>query len=76
MIESVLLLDGNGIDDEKLRSVSLADAKQLVWGRFGGTGVVLHVAATTPADLQKAILQFSDQTAVTGVVTLAIRTIS
>ena len=73
MVESVLLLDGMEIDDEKVRSVSLSNAKQLVWGRFGRTGIVLHVAATTSADLQKAILRFSEQTGVTSVMTLAIR---
>lgn len=75
MIESVLLVDGKEIDAEKLRGVSLANAKQLVWGRFGGSGIVLHVAATTPADLQKAVFEFSGQKGVTSVMTLAVRTV-
>jgi hypothetical protein len=74
MVESVLLIDGSNLDDGKLRGVSLANAKQLVWGRLGGTGVVLHVAATTTADLEKAIVKFSGVTGVTSVMTLAIRT--
>jgi hypothetical protein len=73
MVEGVILIDGSNVDDGKLRSVSLANAKQLVWGRLGGTGVVLHVAATTPADLEKAILTFSGEAGVTSVMTLAIR---
>ncbi len=73
MIESVLLLDGQSIDSEKVRSISLANAKQLVWGRFAGTGVIVHVAATTIADLQKAIVQFSGVPGVSSVLTLAIR---
>ncbi len=75
MVESVMLIDGSNVDDGKLRSVSLGNAKQLVWGRFGGTGVVLHVAATTPADLENAILRFSGEAGVTSVITLAIRTV-
>ena len=75
MVESVLLIDGSNVDDGKLRSVSLANAKQLVWGRLAGTGVVLHVAATTPADLEKAIFTFSGEAGVTSVMTLAIRTV-
>ena len=72
MVESVLLIDGSNVDGEKLRSLSLSNAKQLVWGRLGGSGVVLHVAATTPADLEKAIVKFSGVTGVTSVMTLAI----
>jgi hypothetical protein len=73
MIESVLLLDGQSIDSEKVRAVSLANAKQLVWGRFAKTGIIVHVAATASTDLQKAIMQFSQVPAVTSVITLAIR---
>ena len=73
MVESILFLDGQGIDSEKVRSVSLANAKQLVYGRFAQTGVIVHVAATTIADLQKAIVQFSGVPGVTSAITLAIR---
>ena len=73
MVESVLLLDGQGIDAEKVRAVSLANAKQLVWGRFAQTGIIVHVAATASKDLQKAIVQFSEVPAVKSVLTLAIK---
>ena len=73
MVESVLLLDGQGIDQDKVRSVSLANAKQLVWGRFAQTGVIVHVAATSTKDLQKAIVEFSEVPGVKSVLTLAIK---
>ena len=73
MVESLLLVEGTDVSEEKLRQESLGNAKQLVYGRFGA-GVVLHVAATTAMDLEKAILQFSRGGGVTSVITLAFRT--
>src|SRR5512145_2749688 len=73
MIESILLVESNNLQQERLRSESLMNAKQLVLGRLGSNGTVLHVAATTQADLQKAILDFAGISGVTGVLTLAVR---
>ena len=40
MIESILLVEGTNVDEDALRSRSLSNAKQLVFGRFGqGHGV-------------------------------------
>ena len=72
MIESVLLVNGKAGVEDALRSVSLANAKQLVFGRFGATGTILHVAATAEADLQRAILDFAKVSGVSSVLTLAI----
>lgn len=72
MIESVLLIKGSNEARDGLRSVSLQNAKQLVFGRFGENGTVLHVAATAPADLQRAILEFSEIAGITDVFTLAV----
>jgi hypothetical protein len=74
MIESVLLIDAKGVSPDTLRSVSLMNAKQLVLGRIGDGGAVLHVAATAVADLQQAVLEFAKVPGVTGVLTLAVRT--
>lgn len=72
MIESVLLIKGSNEARDGLRSVSLQNAKQLVFGRFGENGTVLHVAATAPADLQRAILELSEIAGITDVYTLAV----
>jgi hypothetical protein len=72
MVESLLLIDGTDIDTERLRSLSLANAKQLLLGRLG-TGSVLHVAASSSDDLRKATDDFSRVAGVSGVTTLAIR---
>jgi hypothetical protein len=50
----------------------MANAKQLVYGRFGANDTILHVAANSEADLQKAILDFSNVAGVSSVLTLAI----
>lgn len=74
MTESLILIEGQNMSEEALRSVSLGNAKQLVVGGVAGFGVILHVAATTPADLGNALLEFAQVSGVTGVLTLALRT--
>jgi hypothetical protein len=75
MVESVVLIEGQNVDQETLM-ISLANAKQLVLGRAGEMGVILHVAATTPADLGNALLDFAKVQGVTGVLLLALRSYS
>ena len=72
MIESILLVEGTDVDHETLRSRSLQNAKQLVFGRLGG-GHVLHVSATKAEDLTRAIVDFAAVPGVESVVTLALR---
>ena len=74
MIESLILVEGRNVSEETLRSVSLGNAKQLVVGRVPENGVVLHVAATSPADLGAALLEFAQVPDVTQVLTLTLRT--
>ena len=74
MIESLLLVEGRNANEETLRSLSLGNAKQLVVGRVPEGGVVLHVAATSPADFGAALLAFSQVPNVTQVLTLTLRT--
>jgi hypothetical protein len=74
MTESLLLIEGQNVSEETLRSVSLGNAKQLVVGGAAGFGVILHVAATTGSDLSNALLEFAQVPGVTGVSTLALRT--
>jgi hypothetical protein len=74
MIESLILIEGSTVKEEALRSVSLANAKQLVIGRVPSTGTVLHVAANSPADLSNALLAFARVKGVKGVLTLTLRT--
>jgi hypothetical protein len=73
MIESLILVEGRNVSEEALRSVSLGNAKQLVVGRAPESGVVLHVAATSPADLGAALLKFAQVPNVTQVLTLTLR---
>jgi len=72
MLESVILVNGPQAARDTAGAMSLMNAKQLVYGRLGKDGTVLHVAATTEADLQKALLAFAHVTGMTGVMTLAI----
>ena len=72
MVESVVLVQGPQTARDTAGTMSLMNAKQLVFGRFAKDGTILHVAATTDADLQKALLAFAHVTGMTGVMTLAI----
>ena len=55
MIESVVLIEGQNVNPETL-GISLSNAKQLVIGRAGAIGVILHIAANSPADLGNALV--------------------
>jgi hypothetical protein len=74
MIESLILIEGQNLSEETLRSVSLMNAKQLVVGSTPRSGVILHVAANSPADLGTALLEFAQLPGVTKVLTLALQT--
>ncbi|MBD0353485.1 MAG: hypothetical protein ICV65_20265 [Flavisolibacter sp.] len=73
MIESLVLIEGKSVKQEAL-NISLMNAKQLVMGNAPGFGIILHVAANSPADLGKALLEFAKVQGVTGVITLSLRT--
>jgi hypothetical protein len=73
MIEAVVLIEGQLLDQEVLW-ISLRNAKQLVIGRAAQMGIILHIAATSPADLGNALLDFAKVPGVTGVLTLVLRT--
>ncbi len=64
MIESVVLIEGQNVNPETL-GISLGNAKQLVIGRAGAIGVILHVAAN-PADLGNALVEFALRLSVMG----------
>jgi hypothetical protein len=68
------LIEGQNVSEDTLRSVSLGNAKQLVIGHAYGFGTILHIAATSPADLGNALRDFAQVPGVTGVLTLALRT--
>lgn len=72
MIEGVVLVEGASVDPETLW-ISLGNAKQLVIGRAGAMGAILHLAANSPVDFGKALLDFAQVPGVTGVSTLALR---
>jgi hypothetical protein len=73
MIESVILIEGQNVNQETLW-ISLSNAKQLVIGRAGEIGVILHIAANSSTDLGNALLEFAKVPGVTGVLTLVLRT--
>ena len=74
MVLSVVVIEGENVDEEALRSTSLGNAKQLVIGSAWGFGVILHIAATSLDDLGNALRVFAQVPGVTGVVTLGLRT--
>ena len=73
MVEGWVLVEGNGINTEALRSVSLMNAMQLVVGSVPSSGTMLHVAANSSEDFGKALLEFAKVQGVSGVFPLAVR---
>jgi hypothetical protein len=73
MVESWVLIEGQGVDAEKLRSVSLANAKQLVVGSVPGSGTILHVAGNSAADIGNALLKFAEVPGVKAATPLMLR---
>ncbi|TKH75679.1 hypothetical protein FC686_19525 [Bacillus cereus] len=70
MIESLILVEGQNISTEALRSMSLGNAKQLVIGVITpAKGVILQVNATS-SYLGSALLEISQVPGVTNVLTL------
>ncbi len=78
MIESWVLLEGSNLESEKVRSISLSNAKQLVIGKIESVGsmtggLMLHVAANSPTDLGNALPKLAEVPGVTGVLTLLLK---
>jgi hypothetical protein len=73
MILSLVLIEGQNVSEEALRSLSLGNAKQLVVGYAYGFGMILHIAAESSVDLGNALRDFAQIPSVTGVTTLALR---
>jgi hypothetical protein len=73
MILSLVVIEGQNVSVDTLRSLSLGNAKQLVVGDAYGFGVILHIAAEAPVDLSNALSEFAQVPGVTGVITLALR---
>jgi len=74
MIEGLILIEGENLSGETLGSVSLGNALQLVVGSVPAGGMILHVAADSPAYLSAALLEFAQVPGVTRVLTLALQT--
>jgi len=68
----LVLAEGESVDGQSLM-ISLANAKQLVIGWAPDYGHVVHIAATSPKDLETALRDIAEVQNVTGVITLANR---
>jgi hypothetical protein len=71
---SLVLIEGENVNVEALRTLSLGNAKQLVVGKAYGFGIILHIAADSPAYLSNALRDFLQVPGVSGVITLGLRT--
>lgn len=74
MIEGWVLIEEHNLNQAALSSLSLMNAKHLVVGSVPGSGVMLHVAASSAADLGSALLEFAQLPGVKRVLTLALQT--
>jgi hypothetical protein len=73
MVLSLVLIEGQNVSRETLRTVSLGNAKQLIIGSAEGFGTILHVAAESLVYFDNALHKFAQVPGVTGVLALAIR---
>lgn len=73
MIESLVLIEGQNVSEETLRSVSLLNAKQLVVGSAPGNRVILHVAANSYIDIGNVLLKFAEVPGVIRVMPLVLQ---
>ena len=71
MVESLILLEGEGLKEENLW-ISLTNAKQLIVGFATNFGVILHIGANSADDLRNALVDFAKIEGVTAVVTMMI----
>jgi hypothetical protein len=74
MIESLVLIEGQNVSEETLRSLGLGNALQVVVGNAQGFGVILHINAESPLYFSQALQEFAEVPGVDRVVTLALRT--
>lgn len=73
MIESLILVEGQNISTEALKSMSLGNTKQLVIGVTPpAKGVILHVTATSSSYLGSALIEISQVPGVKNVLTLTL----
>lgn len=72
MAEILLLVEGTDVDMEALRSRSLRNAKQLLFGRFGD-GEIVHLGMNSVDDLAGVLTDLSGVSGVTSITTLAMR---
>ncbi len=78
MVESWVFIEGANVEEGKLRSISLSNAKQSVIGKIKSAssmpgGWMLHIAATSPNDLGNALPKLAEVSGVTGALTLLLK---
>jgi hypothetical protein len=73
MIKGLVLVEGQNINEETLRSLSLGNAKQLIVGSASEFGVILDVTAETSTHLANALIDITQVSGVSGAMMLALR---
>jgi hypothetical protein len=72
MVTGLILIEGLNVMESDL-NLGLSNAKHQIIGRSDDFGIIVHIAATTPKDFNKALLDFGDISNVKGVVPLILR---
>ena len=73
MIEGLIMVEGDNLNSETLRTVSLMNAKQVVIGSVPSLGTILHLAANSADDFGTAMREFAGVRGVTSVLTLLLK---
>ena len=58
MVHGIILIEGDNIR-ESIGGIGLSNAKQLIIGEAQGFGFLLHIAANTSDDFNKALTEFA-----------------
>ena len=74
MTNSINLIETSADFKPDSLNISLGNAKQIVIGRAPGFGYLVHISATTPKDMNTALVDFSGIRGVVLVTQLAIQT--
>ncbi len=72
MIHHSLILIEGSVEEDQL-TFSLGNAKQKVLGRVHSMGWIVHIAADTPAYLEKALLKYGQVEGVKSVIILMLK---
>lgn len=72
IVYGLILIEGKNVEERDL-NINLSNAKPKIVGRIPTLGIILHLAANSAEDYNKAFVDYATIPNVTGVLPLMIR---